>query len=196
MDPNAKYINTKNWSKGRTKTNVTAIFVDDYYDDLKQITPDRSVLTALFHNSLLFDHFYGTFAEGELVGIFALTDSREWFMRLQLGLFLKHLGPISGFFTYLALKAEFQRTSALQKEGCRIEAVAVSKHHRGQGIATTMMRYAMEHNNYLELDVLERNASAFALYNRLGFSVFRVDENKKSAHGGSGRRYFMSYDRV
>lgn len=182
--------------KDEQRPNVTAIFVDAYYDDLKQITPDRSVLITLFLNSLLFDRFYGAFAEGELVGIFALTDSRERFMRLQLGHFLKHLGPIRGYFTYLALKAEFQRTSALQKEGSRIEAVAVAKHHRGQGIATTMMKYAMEHNNYLELDVLERNASAFVLYNRLGFSVFRVDENKKSAHGGSGRRYFMSYDRV
>lgn len=64
---------------------------------------------------------------------------------------------------------------ALRKQGMRvwvIDVVYVRPEARGRGIGTELMRAAVEHvgtGGVLELDVLESNAGARRLYERLGF---------------------------
>ena len=152
---------------------VTNIFVEAYYSSLRSISKDFAQLNRLFYEAFLLDHFYGAFIGNELVGFFALTDSKERSFRFNKRTFIGEFGYLKGTILYNILKKELEHEIELQETGYNIESVATKKEFQGKGIGKKMMEYAIENNNYLELDVVDTNVNAFKLYKKLGFTIFK-----------------------
>ena len=152
---------------------ITSIFVEAYYNHLRQLDKDSSKLKKIFYNTFLIDHFIGAFIDNELVGFFALTDESERCLRINKKDVYNVIKGIKGYFAYIFLKYEFEHKIILKEHGYTIESVATSKKYQGKGIATKLMNYAIENNVYLELNVLDINRRAYEIYKRVGFEVFK-----------------------
>ena len=105
---------------------------------------------------------------------------------------------IKGYFAYKALKYEFEHKIILKESGYTIESVATSKKHQGKGNATKLMNYAIENNEYLELDVLDINKRAYEIYERVGFKVFKEKSVFPIFRGiaGYNKRIFMYHKSI
>ena len=173
---------------------IAEIFVDAYFPQLSFFTKDKDRLSNAFLNSFILDRFFGAFADGELVGIFALTDESGRCFKLVKSDFVANIGFLKTSLVFAGLRNEFEHQLRLRSKGFNIEAVAVKSDRRGKGIATSMMRYAMEHNDYLELDVADTNLPAIKIYEKLGFTVFKeVPVKYLKRIVGYGKRLYMSY---
>ena len=180
----------------KTRNAATTVFVDAYYKDLCVFSRDREVLHNAFKNSFLLDHFYGAFVDGEIAGIYALTDERERCIRIVKKDFVASFGWIKGSLFALPMKSEFEHPITLQQEGSFIEAVAVAEKFQGQGIGKAMMQHAITVSPYLELDVTDANVRAKRLYEKIGFTTFReVPEKHFTKAKGFTKRFYMHYTR-
>jgi ribosomal protein S18 acetylase RimI-like enzyme len=178
------------------RNKVTEIFIDAYYNLLSMFNKNKESLCKAFKNTFLLNHFYGAFIKDELVGIFALTDEKERCFKIEKKPFVKYFGLIKGTFAYMTLRKEFEHKINLQKNGYFIEAVATKTNYLKQGIATAMIKYAIENNNYLELDVADTNSTAFKIYEKLGFKIFKEIEVKYFKKMiGHNKRIYMNYDK-
>jgi len=180
------------------RKSVTAIFVEAYFNQLIKLDANPNKLEQIFYNAFLLDHFYGAFLNNELVGFFALTNEKERCLKINKKDVCINILGIKGFFAYIALKKEFEHKIKLQESGFNIESVATSKKHQGKGIATKMMKYAMERNSYLELDVLDINKRAHNIYERIGFKVFKEKSITPLFRSivGYNKRIYMNYKKV
>ena len=127
----------------RTETarKAAGIFVDAYYDDLKEISGSREILIDIFSKSLILSHFYGAYSCDSLMGIFALSDEKERSFRLDKRAVIEKIGFMKGHIVYGVLKRELERPIRMNKPGVYIEAVATDPGAQGRGIATKMMRH-------------------------------------------------------
>ncbi len=174
---------------------TSEIFVDAYYKNLLYFSKNKEVLAKAFYKSFLLEHFYGAFINNELVGIFALTDEKERCFRIIKEDFIKNFGLIKGYLAYLSMKNELEHPIKLKEKGYFIEAVAVKVEKQGHGVGKAMMKYAIENNEYLELDVVDTNIAAIKLYEKLGFKIFKeVPEKYFKKAKGFNKRLYMYYD--
>ena len=172
---------------------VAAIFVEAYYNQLRGLDPDRAGLEAMFRGAFLLDHFTGAFDGDELVGFFALSTEAERSVAVRKDDVYARMRGVKRWFACAALRKEFGHPVRLREPGYYLECVAVKPSRQGRGLATGLMRHAIENYDYLELDVLDTNPRAIAIYERLGFVTFRettISPALKKLYGYE-RRIFM-----
>lgn len=179
-----------------TRSLVTGIFVDAYYKQFSFLSKEKEKLANAFSSSFLLHHFYGAFEGDELVGIFALSDSNERSIKVHRGDFVKNFGFLKGLWFYMIMKKELEHPVQLRKEGYLIEVVATKVAHQGKGIGKAMMQYALAHNDYLELDVVDTNTAAIKIYEKTGFKIFKeVPEKYFKKVKGFSKRIYMYFDK-
>lgn len=183
-----------------TESNMRAavrLFVDAYFDQLSGISRDTDRWERALAGTFVLERFYGAFLGDTLVGMFALLGPGEAWIRLDRKRFIDAMGALKGRIAYPVLRKELEHEVTLAGDGKYISTVATDTKHQGKGIATTMMKYAIENNRYLELDVVDTNERAFNLYKKLGFEVFREEPVrffKKAV--GFNKKIFMRYKRA
>lgn len=180
-----------------TESNMRAavrLFIDAYYGQLSGITKDKARLEQALERSFVLERFYGAYLGDTLVGIFALLEPGEAWITLDRNRFIAAIGALKGRIVYPVLRKELEQEVTLAEDGKYISTVATDVVHQGKGIATAMMKYAIEHNRYLELDVIDTNVKAFNLYRKLGFEVFREEPVKHFKRMvGFSKKIFMRY---
>ncbi len=177
----------------KTVERAAEIFVDAYFDDLKDISDNKELLISIFARSLIISHFYGAFIDGNMIGIFALSDEKERSIKLDKKQIIKRLGFIKGTIVYTIMKKELEGKIQLNKPGVYIEAVATDPISQGKGIATMMMQYVINNFNHCELDVIDINTSAIRVYTKLGFQVYKEEKAKKNQK--YSKKIYMQYDK-
>ncbi len=183
-------------SSNEIRKAASEIFVDAYYKNLSYFSKNKEVLSKAFYKSFLLEHFFGAFINNELVGIFALSDEKERCFKIIKEDFIKNFGLIKGYLAYLGMKNELEHPIKLQKKGSFVEAVAVRVEKQGHGVGNSMMQYAIENNEYLELDVVDTNIGAIKLYEKLGFKIFKeVPEKYFKKAKGFNKRLYMYFER-
>lgn len=113
----------------------------------------------------------------ELVGVAGIVTNTSRFLESRWGELLKHLDPFRALVYYLVVKFD----SRVSEGEMKIEALGVSRGIRGQGIGTELVRrvegLASEKGyTVLSLDVVDTNAAARKLYEKLGFEVVKTTE--------------------
>lgn len=173
---------------------AASIFVDAYYEDLKDISENKESLVEIFRNSLQPTHFYGAYVGNDLIGIFALSNENERAIRLDKKTIVKEVGAIKGLIVYKIMKNELESPIKMNKPGVYIEAVATDPAAQGRGVATQMMKYVITNNKHSELDVVDTNVNALHVYEKLGFKVYKEVKIKKKT--GYSKKIFMEYDNL
>ncbi len=154
---------------------LSKIFVDSYYDELKEISKDRKKLYRAFEHTFLLGYTYIAFINNEAVGFISCTNGCNRSMLIDSKVFRKEFGFIKGSIISKILISNF--TKEPLKSGYKIgfiDNVATSPSSQGNGVGTALIKHVLNFSryNHYVLEVSDNNSSAIHLYSKLGFTEF------------------------
>ncbi|TDL57726.1 GNAT family N-acetyltransferase [Paenibacillus dendritiformis] len=152
------------------------VFVHSYMDALTRVSSDPDVLIRLIRKSFIREQFYAALWNDQVVGIMAYSTGGTRSQRFDKSELQRILGTWKGWLFYRSFAREFHAPHRLTNEECFLEAVATAPEHRGQGIATALLRHIIVQLPYrvFKLEVADTNVKARRLYERQGFTLFHT----------------------
>ncbi|MCX8059401.1 MAG: GNAT family N-acetyltransferase [Spirochaetes bacterium] len=165
----------------KLKEKITSIFIDAFYEkDFSLLSRNPHKVYNLFLNAFKYELFFIVYYDLTPVGIFALSDGINRFLKFRIKDFIKNLGLIKGLIAYLFMKYEYEQKIKMKKEGLYIDIIAIKKEFQGMGIGKKIIEfirnYSIENKKYIELDVNSNNYKAINLYEKNGF--IKINEKK------------------
>lgn len=172
---------------------VSQVFVDAYEHDLAFFSKDQRQLAQAFVNSFCEDVFFVAEIGGDVVGILACATSKQRAIHLTREDLVSAFGLIKGRLAYRILNREFAAPLPYGEEVGYIECVATKQLARGKGVASALVRYVIEQQEYQRfvLEVLDTNTNAFRLYEKLGFKVYLRKKERFAKMKGFTERIYM-----
>lgn len=180
---------------GRMLNQTVQLFVEGFFKqaaDLMKV--GLQPCADAFKHSFIKEHYYVALQDGNVLGLLAVSSRKGRSHAFNKSILQQEFGFWKGSLVLYFLKKELEKPIYLNPEQCYIESVTTSEKARGQGVATALIQYLFEHLEYKEflLEVVDTNVSAFRLYERLGFTVFKRKKaglfDKKS---GFNERWYM-----
>ena len=168
---------------------ISALFIDSFRQYLNFLIKDTPKLIAAFSHMMLPDCFYVALINGEIAGIAACTDGKTCPIRPNKRDMCRHLGKIKGTVAFIRLKRKLENHTvpfSLKKTTGFVEFVATAERFRGQGVASSIIRYIFKATAFQEyiLAAENTNIAAIRLYVKLGFQeLARIPENHSGQRG-------------
>jgi len=165
---------------------ISALVVDAYYDLIEHFKKDIMKITKALAASLLLEYFYVAVENGEVAAIVACKENKPPPVKLDKKVFVKYLGLIMGNIAYPVINKhmmEHRYPFELPARTGSIEIVATAAKYRGRGIAQDLAEHVMNALPYEDyvLEVVDTNASAIRLYQKMGFrEIMRTDAPKRA----------------
>ena len=163
---------------------MSEIFVDGWYKDLKIISRDRAKLERAFQHIFSLEDFYVAVVGHQINAFVGISDRKDQrrivaFDKRELR---RHLGFFKGSLANWALRKEMIKRKypfEIQADTGVIEFVATRTSARGQGLAGKLIAHVMEVEHYKTyvLEVVDTNSGAIKLYERLGFFEFTREKS-------------------
>lgn len=156
---------------------MAAIFAEGFSQWLGYFSKDPQVIAKAFAHMFVLDQFYVAMSGDTVAGFVGCTDCIAKSVVLDGRQLRKHLGFMKGSIAALVLKKEFE--SPMQNPQPRtgsIEFVGTAAAFRGEGAASQILRYVIEHTpyeTYLIEEVADTNVPAMSLYQKLGFQEYK-----------------------
>ena len=176
-----------------SQKDITAVFVEGYYDLLSMLYPYKDKLIAALLGGFSESRFYIAYFGGKVVGITACSSNTGRALRLDKDRLCANVGEEVGNFAYDAMKDEFHKPIPYSDDTGYIECVATMPEAQGKGVATKLMKHIMEtepHSKFV-LDVVDTNAAARKVYEKLGFEVFDTIKEENPEVRGFNERLYM-----
>ena len=155
---------------------ISEIFAEGFTQWLVFFSKDPKRIAAAFAHMFVLDQFYVAVSNGQVVGMAACTDGNSFSVKLDKKELRKHLGFFKGSMASFFLKKEFETTLDYPEPGVgSIEFVGTAAESRGQGVASQIIRYMIEHTPYqvyVIKEVADTNIPAMKLYHKLGFDEY------------------------
>ena len=170
------------------KPQMSHMFVEGFYPWIKHISKDREKLTEVFTHIFNLERFYIAIKNRHVTAM-AACSSGTTPVELCRNEFVRVLGQMRGNISYWRLQRHMMHNSipfTLSPKTGVIEFVSTAPKYRNQGIGYALLSNIMTtlpYDAYM-LEVAENNATAFRLYDRLGFKEFRrVAASRRSRAG-------------
>jgi len=168
-----------------SRRQISALVVDAYYDLVKHFKKDNQI-TDVLAQSLLLEYFYVACENGEIASIIACKKDKPPPVKLDKKVFVKYLGLIMGNIAYPIIQKhmmEHKYPFKLAEQTGSIEIVATAPKYRGRGIAQGLAEHVMSEQSYKDyvLEVIDTNAGAIRLYEKLGFEETMRTKAPKNA---------------
>lgn len=185
----------------REVAQAAAIFVDGFYNSLRYFSKDREKLASAMVHALVREQFFVALEEGQVLGIFAYSAGQKRAFRFQRAELQKVFGWFKGSLFYSLVRRELEKPLHLAEGQCYFEAVATAKQARGRGVASQLNHELVSRLGYDDyiLEVVDTNAAAIRLYERLGYVEFkRKPQRWFRKQAGFNARLYMKWmpDRV
>lgn len=171
------------------------LFVEGFFKTMgDSIKLDVQTIAKGVKHSFIKDHYYAALLDGKVLGILAVSTNRGRSHAFDKSVLQRELGYFKGTMLYFFLKKELQNPVDLRDDQIYIESVTTSEDARGKGVATSLMNFLFDSLNGKEfvLEVVDTNANAIRLYEKLGFVLFK---RKKAGFldkkGGFNERLYM-----
>lgn len=180
-------------------TEISMVFVDAYYNDLKSISDDREKLVRIFKNAFIPEAFYVALMDGHVAGILACSTNQTRAISLDKADLVANIGFLKGNLVYLMMEKEFHTPINYPDDTVYIESVATLSRARGKGVATKLLEHVIKKLPYREyrLSVKDNNKDALSIYEKHGFK-----EISRMKAGFFERRYtnythklYMKYEK-
>ncbi|MBF6133250.1 GNAT family N-acetyltransferase [Nocardia otitidiscaviarum] len=156
---------------------ITEIYVRSFAADFVAFSRDTGKLADAFEHMLLQDRFHVALVDGEPAGLASLTEGDQTVFAPRRREIRRHLGLVRGLLAYVVIRRWFMAPSDDARPGrAEIGFVATEPGYQGRGVATALLRHLVEQPGYREFvleDIKDTNASALAVYTRLGFTVYK-----------------------
>jgi ribosomal protein S18 acetylase RimI-like enzyme len=155
---------------------ISEVFAEGFTQWLGFFSKDPKKIAAAFAHMFVLDQFYVAVSKGQVVGMAACTDGTSLSVKLDKKELRNHLGFFKGSMASIFLKKEFETTLNYSSPGVgSIEFVGTAAEFRGQGVASQLIRYILEHTPYqvyVIKEVADTNIPAMKLYHKLGFDEY------------------------
>ena len=177
---------------------ISRVFVDGFYWQLKTLEKDKTLLYAAFDGVFDLAKFHVAVADGEIAAMFGIHDGVSKPIAISASDLRKTLGAITGRIAYWSLNRytvnKVFPVDIPPNYGV-IDFVAANPAFAGKGIAKALMANAMEKSAYrgFILEVLGNNENAIKLYEKLGF--VEVKRVRAPLLAGSKFVLYMKYDK-
>ncbi|AVL00749.1 GNAT family N-acetyltransferase [Pediococcus inopinatus] len=177
---------------------ISEIFVEGFYQWLKFFSKDKTKLAKAFAHAFNPEVFYAAVENENILGFAACTDGIIHSIQLDQHELRVHLGIFMGTLAYKILKKEFEVKPypfEITSNMGTIEFVATSKNHRGQGVATQIIKYIHENTPFKKyvLEVADTNVNAVRLYETLNYQVFKRVPETHTKRSGINFYLYMQY---
>ncbi|MCL2198942.1 MAG: GNAT family N-acetyltransferase [Defluviitaleaceae bacterium] len=155
------------------------IFAEGFYDHgLKFFCNDTEKLGAAMEHIFLLEHFYAAVEGEEILAMIGVKDKKPPPVKLNKKILIRELGFFRGRLAFWGMNKFLVNNPypfEMGKNTGSIEFVATSSTHRGKGIAEGLLSHIMEIEPFDEyvLEVVDNNAPAIRLYEKLGFKEFK-----------------------
>ncbi len=169
---------------------IAEIIAYAFKQDFCAVTNDMSRIAQALWRVIDHERFFVA-ESGGIAGVLACSDSTGRAMKIHRPDMIRNLGLVRGLLTAADYREKFTAPLPFPAHTGYFEFVAVREDMRRRGIATALLRFAMEHTPYTEylLDVLAENEGAAACYKKLGFAEI---ERVSAAQDRAGReRIYM-----
>lgn len=170
------------------------VFVNSYKKELGTISNDSDILFQLIINALLVEQFWVALIDGKVAGMLGLSTNKARSLRFDKRGLCRSVGGLKGRLIYPFLNREFHTPLSIGDDEGYIEAVATDPQYRGMGVATTLLRQAMNRTPHriFTLEVVDTNATAIQLYEKRGFATFKIKKQRYFRKwAGFNARYYM-----
>ncbi|MCL2406317.1 MAG: GNAT family N-acetyltransferase [Defluviitaleaceae bacterium] len=170
------------------------IFAEGFYEHgLKFLSKDKAKLARATAHIFVLDKFFVAVENGEIMAMVGVTAQKPPPAKADKKILINELGFIRGRVAYWALNKFVINPPApveIPEDMCIIEFVATSLAHTRKGIAFKLLSHVMEilHFDGYMLEVVDVNAGAISLYEKLGFREF---SRKPSPSKRSGFNFFL-----
>ena len=156
---------------------VGKIAVEAFYDLLRHFPVDMAQAEKVFARSIELDYFYAAVEDEEIVALVACKANKPPPIKFDKDILVEAFGLINGSIAYKMLEKyilNHKYPFELSPRTCSIEIAATAQKRRGQGIAGGLITQVMEELSFDEyvLEVVDTNAAAIRMYEKLGFSEF------------------------
>lgn len=168
------------------------IFADGFYDHLKPFSKDKDKLARATAHIFVLNKFYAAVEHDTIMAFIGCTDRKPPPLKLDKKILKRELGFVRGGIANWGLNkfsVNHKYPFELSPQTGSIEFVATAPEHRGKGVAFGLLSHVMETEPFDEyvLEVVDANASAIRLYEKLDFNEF----TRTSAPKGSGFNHFV-----
>ena len=166
------------------------IFAEGFYEQgLKHFSKDTAKLAKALEHIFLLNSFYVAVEGGEIMAFIGCTAKKPPPIRLDKKILIRELGFIRGRIAVWGLNkymVNHKYPFEMNANTGSIEFVATSAKHRGKGVAQGLLSHVMETEPFSEyvLEVVDNNASAVRLYEKLGFKEFKRTPSPSPKHAG------------
>lgn len=151
---------------------AAALYAEAFRQKFKPFLGDKSV--AVLSQGLHPDFAFAALGGEELLGLAGFQTLNKKFVELDRKVFQRTFGVLSGSVRYVLAERFFARPREVGT--LLMDGIAVKKEARGQGVGTKLLEaifvYARAQDfQRVRLDVVNTNAGARKLYERLGFNA-------------------------
>ncbi|MCL2837671.1 MAG: GNAT family N-acetyltransferase [Oscillospiraceae bacterium] len=174
------------------------IFAHGFYDHgLHGLSKDKAVLSKAFEHIFDLDKFYVTVEDDVIMGFVGCSDKNPSPIKPDKKVFVEHFGFLRGNIGFKIVNKYMVNNKypfALTPQTGSIDFVATAPEYMGKGVMTSLLSHVMNDSPFSEyaLEVIDINAPAIRLYEKLGFrEVKRVPAPK-----GSGLKYLVYMRRI
>ena len=174
------------------KEQAMEIFIEGF-GHMMTFSKDKDVLKALFKSG--FDNsLFVCYIEGEKVlGIMGLATNKVRPLKFEHDICVSLFGKMKGKILCKQMNTIFQKAVVKGERELYIDILATAGNARGKGVATALLAYAFELQEYdlCYIEVFSKNITAARLYEKLGFYVYKKEIFSPMCFLGSGYPILM-----
>ncbi len=155
---------------------VAEIIYEGFRHILDPLFPSRDQALLLIQACLDPEICLAVYVGDRLVGIAGLQYDNRALLTYRLGNFQQQLGWFKGLFLWLLIRFSNYRPKPSE---LYLQILAIAPDQRGKGLGTLLLEQVFEfarqnQYTYLDLEVVDTNANARRLYERLGFVAIKT----------------------
>lgn len=156
------------------KRELIEVFIEGF-GHLMNFTKDKEVLQELFLHAIHEDYMLAYVEDDIVLGIIGIATNKIRPIKLDRNVCIKLFGNMKGKMLCKQMNGIFQGQVVNENTDLYIDILATSKVARGKGIATKLLTYCFDLPEYEEyyIEVLSKNQNAKALYEKMGFEVYK-----------------------
>ncbi len=159
------------------KKQVAEIFLEGF-GHMMTFSKDRNVLLDLFHTTWNPSLVKCYVEQGQVLGIMGLATNKVRPLYFDRDICMNLFGRTKGKILSKQMNTIFQTPVVTGDRDLYIDILATDTKARGKGVATELLNQAFSLKKYdcYFIEVFSKNESAFNLYQKMGFSVYKEEK--------------------
>jgi ribosomal protein S18 acetylase RimI-like enzyme len=155
------------------------LFMDAFYQKFRHTVKNESTFLNLISTGLNLDYCISAYENSKLLGICGFQYGKYRFVNFYFRDFIKRYGIFAGTAKCVACRFYYRK----HKDGeLLMDGITVEKTARGLGIGSRMIKTLFSYATAtgfksIRLDVIDTNANARRLYEKLGFKAIKTEKS-------------------